>query len=141
MNLRDRTCSCKKWDLMQLPCGHVMAVCKFLALGDCHQFCNDKYSRQTLCDVYAESIIPLRHHSDWEVPEVIQSRVVLPPTRLSRPPGRPPVERIPSVGEEVQVRKCGRCGMSGHNRLKCSNPMPLNRQSGESTSNSVNQRI
>ena len=30
--------------------------------------------------------------------------------------------RIPSRGERVRRRKCGRCGETGHTRLRCPNP-------------------
>ena len=89
--------------------------------------------------MYQEPIKPLRHQSEWDTPEHIRSRMVLPPICDSRPPGRPALERIPSTGEDVQPKKCGRCGQIGHNRTKCKNPMPMpsRRSSGSSSVNQV----
>ena len=139
VNLLDHSCSCRKWDLSQLPCGHVMAVCRYLQLGDSQRFCNNFFSREWLSVMYQEPIKPLRHQSKWDTPEHIHSRLVLPTICDSRPPGRPALERIPSTGEDVQPKKCGRCGQIGHNRTKCKNPMPMpsRRSSGSSSVNQV----
>ena len=47
--------------------------------------------------------------------------VVLPP-KYKRQAGRPKMTRIPSRGEGVRRKKCGRCGETGHTRITCSNP-------------------
>ncbi|XP_038702589.1 uncharacterized protein LOC119999144 [Tripterygium wilfordii] len=51
-------------------------------------------------------------------------RVLLPP-KVKRPCGRPKQQRIPSQGETVIIRHCGRCKKSGHNRQTCKEPIAL----------------
>ena len=48
--------------------------------------------------------------------------MVVQPPKFRRQAGRPKTQRIPSRGERVYRKKCGRCGETGHTRLRCSNP-------------------
>ncbi|KAK2647753.1 hypothetical protein Ddye_015242 [Dipteronia dyeriana] len=91
VNLSDKTCTCRKFQLDQLPCRHAHA-----AFG------------------------PMQ---EWDVPDDVQSVVVVPP-KGRKPSGRP------SKGEEIVHRKCGRCGGSRHNRQKCKAPISLTDYSG-----------
>lgn len=137
VNLHDRTCSCKKWQLSQLPCSHVAAVSRHLGLNDCLNWCNAFFTKDTLIEVYSEPIYPVPPDTEWESVVDVAPRVVLPPIRFRRPAGRPRVQRMPSTGETVQTRKCGRCGQIGHYRQNCSNPMPVRSMSrGTTSSNS-----
>ncbi|XP_052171685.1 uncharacterized protein LOC127787667 [Diospyros lotus] len=94
-----RTCSCRKWDLDQLPCLHAIAA------GRC---------------AYAPPINPLPNQSAWVILTQVRGVIVLLPTQR-RQPSRPREGRIPSV-RETRIRKsCGKCGAQGHNRLSCPN--------------------
>ena len=136
VDFNDRTCTCQKFQFGRLPCAHVVAVSRFLRLSDCYQWCHQVYTTEFLRKVYSESIYPLGDQSEWIEPDVI--RTVLLPIRRSRLPGRPRDTRIPSVGEEVRPKRCGRCGIVGHTRLRCPTPMPLQPDSFESGSSSRN---
>ena len=136
VDFTDRSCTCRKFQLGRLPCAHVVAVSRFLRLADCYQWCHQVYTTEFLKKVYGDSIYPLGDQSEWIEPDVI--RTVHPPNRRSRLPGRPRGKRIPSVGEEVRRRRCGRCGVLGHNRIHCPSPMPLQPSSFGSSSNSRN---
>lgn len=117
VKLNYKTCTCRVFDLDQLPCAHVMAVCKFRNL-DPYQYCSRYYYLATLKEAYSDSIHPVSSPENWEVSEEVRSRVVLPPgTR--RPCGRPGKRKISSQEEGESGRKCGKCGLSGHNRQRC----------------------
>ncbi|CAF1950656.1 unnamed protein product [Brassica napus] len=56
------------------------------------------------------------------------SILVLQPPKTRRPSGRPKENRIPSTGEiqvpkKTKINRCGRCGVSGHNRTNCTAPI------------------
>ncbi|CAL2229754.1 unnamed protein product [Prunus armeniaca] len=95
VDLTNNTCSCRKFQLEQLPCKHVVAVCRFL-----------------------------KPHGMWDIPEDVRSRVVLPPIARVMP-GRRKKIRIPSQGEGTIRRKCSRCGSAGHNKSTCKNTIPV----------------
>ncbi|CAN6700687.1 unnamed protein product [Malus baccata var. baccata] len=93
VDLNAKSCTCKRFDLDQLPCVHATAAFNAIVLA------------------YAEPIWPVRNKSEWSVSEEVQNRVVLPPIR--------------QVGEERIVKKCSRCGGTGHNRQTWMNPIRL----------------
>ena len=123
VNLNTRTCTCRVFDLDQLPCAHALAVCGKIRF-DYKVLCSHMYTTTAWVSTYAESIHPVGHQSDWIVPMDIGNRVVLPPV-TKRPSGRPRSERIRSVGEHVVRKKCGRCHNYGHNRKTCKNAIPI----------------
>jgi len=125
VDLQGRTCTCRVFDLDQLPCAHVMAVCKYCNLRSCDEYCSPMYTVERLLHAYACPVIPVGNSVEWIVPDEVKNIVVLPP-EMRRPAGRPKKLRIPSVGEEVHTRTCSRCGQHGHNRKTCKNPVPLN---------------
>ncbi|KAK0601402.1 hypothetical protein LWI29_023913 [Acer saccharum] len=128
VNLIEKTCTCRKFQLDQLPCRHAFAACNLRRLS-CYDYCSHYYHKETLATAYGSSIYPVGPMEEWDVPDDIQSRVVLPP-KGRKPRGRPAKKRKPSRGEEIVQRKCGRCGVVGHNRQKCKAPIPLSDQNG-----------
>ncbi|KAK0573575.1 hypothetical protein LWI29_034673 [Acer saccharum] len=128
VNLIEKTCTCRKFQLDQLPCRHALAACN-LRRSSCYDFCSHYYHKETLATAYGSSIYPVGPMEEWDVPDEVQTRVVLPP-KGRKPRGRPAKKRKPSKGEEIVQRKCGRCGGMGHNRQKCKAPIPLSDQNG-----------
>ncbi|KAH9658494.1 SWIM-type domain-containing protein [Citrus sinensis] len=124
VNILDKTCSCREFQLDQLPCEHALAVCRYRETLSVYDMCSRYYSSEAWVAAYAETIYPVGTEKEWEVSEEVQSNEVLPPVE-KRKKGRPQKIRIPSQGEEKLRRKCGRCGSRGHNRLTCSAPIPL----------------
>ncbi|XP_052292000.1 uncharacterized protein LOC127900805 [Citrus sinensis] len=124
VNILDKTCSCREFQLDQLPCEHALAVCRYQETLSVYDMCSRYYSSEAWVAAYAETIYPVGTEEEWEVSEEVQSNEVLPPVE-KRKKGRPQQIRIPSQGEEKLRRKCGRCGSQGHNRLTCSVPIPL----------------
>ncbi|XP_021998068.1 uncharacterized protein LOC110895088 [Helianthus annuus] len=128
VNFYDRTCSCRVWQVSGLPCGHVIAVSKFLGETDCSHYAFRCYSNEVYKKTYEEAINPLPHKSEWEIPEDLIN--VRPPHMTKRQSGRPRANnRILSRGEEPTPLYCGRCKTHGHHRDVCSAPIPSQQRS------------
>ncbi|XP_020412431.1 uncharacterized protein LOC109947187 [Prunus persica] len=123
VDLTNNSCSCRKFQLEQLPCKHVVAVCRFLKVN-VYSKASRYYTRKTWMDAYSDSIYLVQPHEMWDIPEDVRSRVVLPPMARVMP-GRRKKIRIPSQGEGTIRRKCSRCGSAGHNKSTCKNNIPL----------------
>ncbi|KAH9674858.1 glucomannan 4-beta-mannosyltransferase 9 [Citrus sinensis] len=126
VDIHERTCSCRVFQLDQLVCAHAIAACLIVRV-DYISLCSDYYSKDSLVMAYAEPVEPVGDMTDWDIPEEIQEIRVNPPIEAP-PPGRRPELRIPSIGEDVNRRtvRCGRCNQPGHNRKRCKNPIVSN---------------
>ncbi|KAJ4726137.1 Zinc finger, PMZ-type, partial [Melia azedarach] len=122
VHLQEKTCSCRRFDLSQLPCAHALAACRHICLSH-NSLCAHYYTTNTWMNAYAESIHPVGNDVDWLIPSEVREIIVHPPRQ--RPPvGRRRKQRIPSIGEDVMRRMCSRCHQRGHNRATCKNPIP-----------------
>ncbi|GKA65638.1 transposase, MuDR, MULE transposase domain protein, partial [Tanacetum coccineum] len=114
-------CSCRKWQLSGLPCGHVYAVCRVSGLTNCNLWAKPWFKKKTLKSAYQEMVYPLKDLKMWQAPNDLQ--LVLPPVMIKRPAGRPKnKKRILSTNESATIPSCTRCGMEGHNRNGCNQP-------------------
>ncbi|KAK2634198.1 hypothetical protein Ddye_028990 [Dipteronia dyeriana] len=96
VNLLDRTCSCREFQIDLLSCAYALATlraCKTPFID----FCSHYYTKSSLVEAYAGVIRPVGHISDWEIPDKISSVVVHPTEWLSQA-GRPYKIRKPSIG-------------------------------------------
>ncbi|GKA16807.1 transposase, MuDR, MULE transposase domain protein [Tanacetum coccineum] len=121
VNLQTGICGCRKWQLSGLPCGHVIAITRFLGLTDCLNYVADWFKKPKYQATYSESIHSLGNMQQWEFPENIQKAI---PPRMDNPqPGRPKnTNRIQSQGEEPRIIRCTRCTQTGHRRDRCGQP-------------------
>ena len=122
VNLRTKTCTCRKFDMDQYPCVHGMTAYLYRHI-EFHHMCSHYYYASTLCTAYSDSVYPVGDVMQWEVPNDVQMMVVLPPDNRRRPVGRPRKNRILSQGEDKLRYKCGRCKQVGHNRARCTEPI------------------
>ena len=121
VNLSSRSCEYRKWQLSGIPCGHVIAVTRFLGLTSCVQFVADWFKKEKYQGTYAESIHFVGDMHEWELPSHINPAI---PPRMDNPqPGRPKnTNRILSQGEEPRSINCSRCHQAGHKRDQCKKP-------------------
>ena len=95
VNLREKTCSCRYWQLTGLPCGHVIMVLMHLKNENCGHMAIDAYKIETYRRTYEQAVYPLSELSDWEVPDYLM--IVNPPVMEIHQAGRPKnTNRIPS---------------------------------------------
>ena len=129
VDMRQRTCTCRQFQVDQLPCPHAMSVCNRRQMSP-YTYCSRYYTKEELYATYEAVIHPIGSREGWDVPEDVRNRVINPP-KTKRRPGRPKVTRILSQGEVPETIRCSRCHTYGHNRQTCTNPVPL--RSGSST--------
>ncbi|XP_060210368.1 uncharacterized protein LOC132637273 [Lycium barbarum] len=120
--LRSKICSCGRFQLDEIPCGHALAAIMYR-----HQhgedYCSAYYSNKNFKDTYAIPVEPLPCESTWEIPFDVLEQIVLPPDS-KRPPGRPSLKRMKPFYEMKFKRAkmtCSKCGIEGHNKKTCSN--------------------
>ena len=114
---------CRKFQLDQLPCNHVLAVVRKTQY-DPYDLCSLYYTREFWCETYRGVIHPIPHISSWVVPPPLSTFQLNPPN-IRTVAGRRRKRRIPSMGEELTTPKCSRCKERGHNHATCQNPIAL----------------
>ncbi|KAM6587013.1 hypothetical protein CsatA_009618 [Cannabis sativa] len=77
-NLTEKTCSCNRFQIYELPCAHVLAVIKEINLN-VYNYCSHYYTTRTWLETYNESIYPVHNHTTWDAPQNIKDILVLPP--------------------------------------------------------------
>ncbi|CAN6178917.1 unnamed protein product, partial [Urochloa humidicola] len=113
VNLEQRTCSCKKWQLTGLPCNHAISlICSYRGL-ELEDFVHSCYSVSKFKAVYEGWIEPIPDKTLW--PQVHLGFKLWPPV-LKRAAGRPRTRRIKAADEggSKKMKQCKRCGQFGH---------------------------
>ncbi|KAJ9564652.1 hypothetical protein OSB04_000618 [Centaurea solstitialis] len=118
VHIYDKTCTCGKWQLSGLPCGHVITVASYMGLDDCWQFASPYFTVHNLRETYAPTINPVGPLQTWVSPDY-PLMVVHPPV-MKKLPSKPSSNyRIPSRGETRTRKRCGICRQYGHKRSQC----------------------
>ncbi|XP_060210218.1 uncharacterized protein LOC132637089 [Lycium barbarum] len=121
LNLNSKTCSCRMFQLDEIPCPHAWAVIKKKNLV-AEDYCSDLFKPATVLKTYDVPVDPLPDEREWNIPNHILEDVVLPP-RYKRPPGRPKKRRDKPLNELLFGKgrhACSTCGQVGHNKRSCS---------------------
>ncbi|XP_049370795.1 uncharacterized protein LOC125835740 [Solanum verrucosum] len=115
-----KTCSCNRFQVDGIPCAHAWRVLnKKHMLPD--EYCSDFYTPETILKTYEVPVYPLPDKSEWNIPEHIDTEVVLPP-KYKQSPGRPKKQREKSFSEFSKrkgTNSCSTCGQRDHNRRSC----------------------
>ncbi|KAL3531259.1 hypothetical protein ACH5RR_010581 [Cinchona calisaya] len=128
VDIRNRSCSCRGWQLYGLPCAHAVA-----ALLSCrqnvHRFTESCFTIATYRKAYSQTIHPIPDRTLWkEMADNTQTEgldmLVLPPKSF-RPPAQPRKRRARAEdrGHVKRVVHCSRCNQTGHFRTTCSAPI------------------
>ncbi|XP_018634461.1 uncharacterized protein [Nicotiana tomentosiformis] len=110
VNLGERTCTCIRFQIDEMPCPHALAVVTYKSL-DAYEYCSIYYNTDYLLKTYEISVYPVSDESTWDIPTEILEDVVLPPTGRIKP-GRPKKLRIQLLPESQAKRckiSCGQC--------------------------------
>ncbi|KAL8089482.1 hypothetical protein AgCh_039089 [Apium graveolens] len=129
VDIRNRCCLCRGWQLYGLPCSHAVA-----ALLSCrqnvHRFTESYFTVVTYRKAYSQTIHPVPDKTLWrEMSEGSQGErgfdILINPPKSLRPPGRPRKKRVRSEdkGRVKRVVHCSRCNQTGHFRTTCSAPI------------------
>ncbi|XP_010480419.1 PREDICTED: uncharacterized protein LOC104759155 [Camelina sativa] len=122
VNLSQKKCSCRMFDVDKIPCIHAIAAAQTAnvsRISKCHQYFRTEYLRLG----YAKSVMP----KDESCPlpnNVVEKIVKTPPVRTQS--GRPKLTRAKGPYEIAMQSKrprkahcCGNCGHTEHNRQTC----------------------
>ncbi|XP_038704873.1 uncharacterized protein LOC120000806 [Tripterygium wilfordii] len=130
VDIRNRCCLCRGWQLYGLPCAHAVA-----ALLSCrqnvHRFTESCFTIATYRKTYSQTIHPIPDKSLWKElsegdPNANRAlEVVINPPKSLRPPGRPRKKRVRAEdrGRVKRVVHCSRCNQTGHFRTTCAAPI------------------
>nr|GEX98642.1 hypothetical protein [Tanacetum cinerariifolium] len=77
VNLTTHSCSCRKWQLFGIPCGHVIAVGRVVGYTDCSQLALGWFKKTMVYSTYQELVYPLGEPATWQCLDGLQ--VVKPP--------------------------------------------------------------
>ena len=121
--LENKTCTCKRFQIDEIPCSHAWAVLKKKHF-DVGPYCSDVYKPSNLLDTYCIPIRLLPDQKEWNVPGYIKDQIVQPPNH-KKLPGRPSKKYRDKTYSELYGKKrknsCSTCGFKGHNRRSCRN--------------------
>ncbi|XP_055822113.1 uncharacterized protein LOC129890619 [Solanum dulcamara] len=139
VDLNNRTCSCREFDLNKIHCPHAIAAIR-IQFGDdyglrIYDFVSPYYSVWSYKHAYEKLIHPVLSEEFWELPpELLESKIPCP--YVVRKLGQKKRKCAPSVlerGSKKKKNKCSICKRVGHKRTTCS----LRVRQNEGTSSSV----
>ncbi|XP_050219968.1 uncharacterized protein LOC126670310 [Mercurialis annua] len=124
VNLKNRSCSCRAWDISGIPCAHALVCINFMRYNVV-DYVDDWYKKEKYKLAYEFCLQPINGCRMW--PKVGGSSILPPPYR--KMPGRPKKNRRRDPDEEPKkhprfARKgvamtCSHCLSEGHNKRAC----------------------
>ncbi|KAL6550084.1 hypothetical protein OROMI_020572 [Orobanche minor] len=155
VSVKEKTCSCRKWQLSGYPCVHAISCLSFLGLA-VEDYVNECYKRSTYVNVYRHVMQPIKGQNEW--PKSNQP-ILLPPIP-EKMPGRPKKNSRKKSSIEMQEIKAklalekaaetgrlGRheitmhysyCKIAGHNKRNCAKRIA---EHGEGSGSSVGAKM
>ncbi|XP_019076708.1 uncharacterized protein LOC100261309 [Vitis vinifera] len=131
VDIRNRCCLCRGWQLHGLPCAHAVA-----ALLSCrqnvHRYTESCFTVATYRKAYSQTIHPIPDKTLWkEMADGSQDggdnavETIINPPKSLRPQGRPRKRRVRAEdrGRVKRVVHCSRCNQTGHFRTTCAAPI------------------
>jgi hypothetical protein len=120
INLQEGTCTCGKWQMLKIPCSHVIACCAHQNI-DVRQYIDSCYKLTEQLASYSESFEPVK---DEPYLQPIERPTLRPDPTMLRQKGRPKSTRIRNEmdwRENQPKPRCGICQEEGHNHRTCPN--------------------
>lgn len=96
VDLLQRTCSCRSWQLNGIPCNHATASI-WLNKERPEHYVSSWYYKETYTKAYASNIEPLNGPQEW--PRNANEPICMPPNLKKATPHRPKVKRRAERGE------------------------------------------
>ncbi|WOL01560.1 hypothetical protein Cni_G10277 [Canna indica] len=123
VNLSDRTCSCRNWDISGIPYNHAISCIVWLK-EDSNNYVNSYYKKEAYLKTYEFLMEPLTGKNTW--PQVEVPHILPPPVKKML--GRPKKKMRRKVHEEESslrlskrdvAMSCSLCKQDEHNRRSC----------------------
>ncbi|KAA0035755.1 uncharacterized protein E6C27_scaffold403G00270 [Cucumis melo var. makuwa] len=121
VNILNRTCSCRQWDLDLIPCSHACIALSTRNLN-LHLYTDKFYYVSNLINLYKKGTRPIGTVNQIRNTHQGGNDGILPP-QVKRPAGRPKKKRFTSFLEKKASVRCSRCGKKGHNCRSCKEPI------------------
>jgi len=123
VDLSNHSCTCYFWDLIGIPCRHVVAAINY-KVENPEAYVHPYYKRAAYEACYSPEITPINGQQLWPK----SNKPELLPPIYKTPPGRPKKLRRREADEHVShsklskknlIMKCSRCKQMGHNIRSC----------------------
>lgn len=138
VNVNQRTCSCKKWEITGMPCKHAVSAIWDMrrnngAIGIPETFVHECYWLSTWRNMYSFKVDPINGRRLW-IKSPCPTTLLPPKHRV--PIGRPKKKRRKSATEKEDMIKgntvsraqktvtCTKCNNKGHNARTCKGQLP-----------------
>ncbi|XP_051120589.1 uncharacterized protein LOC127244200 [Andrographis paniculata] len=128
VDIRNRCCACRSWQIYGLPCSHAVA-----ALLSCrqnvHRFAESCFTVASYRKTYSQTIHPIPDRTLWQETaggHENEEEIVVNPPKSLRPPAQARKRRTTHTGDRSQVKRvvhCSRCYQTGHFRTTCATPI------------------
>ncbi|CAE5957616.1 unnamed protein product [Arabidopsis arenosa] len=129
VDLERKTCSCKVFDTLGIPCSHALAAARVGGVPII-RLVEEEYKSGGWINAYSLNVMPVPNVTEVDSGVASLNMGMLPP-QSNNGPGRRRKRRIPSAGENQEPKRgrfapkrCSRCLGTGHNRVTCKNPLP-----------------
>jgi hypothetical protein len=119
VDLSRRTCTCRAWDVLRIPCKHACAAITFMR-RDVYQYTDWFMSVEAFKRSYAHIIYPI---PDYDMPTFTPDSVEILPPITKRRRGRSKTRRINNRSQNTRPVTCSWCHIQGHNRSICAEPV------------------
>lgn len=103
VDVKNQTCTCRKWELVGIPCKHAIATLNEMTansedVGDIYRWVHKVYWLDTWKKVYSYKVEPIKGRIMW--PKSLCPTKLIPPPHHNQP-GRPKKKRRPSEDERL----------------------------------------
>nr|KAJ0217201.1 hypothetical protein LSAT_V11C300120200 [Lactuca sativa] len=115
VDVRNNTCTCRKWELIGIPCKHAIATLYEMTknsedVGDIYRWVNKVYWLDTWKNAYSYKVEPIKGRIMW--PKSLCPTKLIPPIHHKQP-GRPTKKRKKSEDEKLSQSQRGSQSQSG----------------------------
>jgi SWIM zinc finger len=119
VNLHDRQCTCREWQVKGIPCVHAAAFIATFRNVKWEEYVDSHFTVAQFKAAYSMGVASMPSKHEWLSYDL--GFKLLPPV-LKRPAGRPRKNRIKASDEtKKKSNKCSRCGLFGHHKNTCKN--------------------
>ncbi|XP_016485687.1 uncharacterized protein LOC107806082 [Nicotiana tabacum] len=108
--MQKRKCSCKQFQVDEIPCPRAMAVLDYTHI-EAPKYCSANYTKEYFKKTYEVPVNPLPDENTWDLPTEVLDNMVLPPI-VKGISGRPTKSRRKGLYEYMYIETvtCGLCG-------------------------------
>jgi hypothetical protein len=126
VNLANRTCGCRRWDMTGIPCSHAISAI-YKSKQQAEDYVSDFFKKEMYLEAYNPVVYPVPGEDLWiptPSPDIDPPifKVDLGRKQYKRRKGKfePPEPRVSS---RMATITCSNCALAGHRYTNCSQPL------------------